>query len=119
MVRLFAKTRLAGGVVILAGLLLGSYFISQSSSAAPRTSAAPRPTQTVTILIEGMSCVSCVARVKRTLRAIPGVTSAEVNLIQRAARVRYVEKKVTPARLSAAINQLGYKAGAPKSERAR
>jgi copper chaperone CopZ len=71
--------------------------------------------KTVTIPIEGMSCSACAARVKRTLKAIDGVIEAEINLEHRNARVRYVESKISPERLVAAINQLGYKAGTPRT----
>jgi Cu+-exporting ATPase len=73
-----------------------------------------RVIKTVTIPIEGMSCSACAARVKRALKAIDGVVEAEINLEHRNARVRYVEGKVSPERLVAAINQLGYKAGTPR-----
>jgi copper chaperone CopZ len=73
--------------------------------------------KTVTIPIEGMSCASCVARVKKTLHAIKGVTEVEVSLAQRAAHVSYRDTEVSPERLTAAINDLGYKAGMPTTER--
>ena len=37
-------------------------------------------TATFSLPIDGMTCASCVARVERTLRKVPGVTAAEVNL---------------------------------------
>jgi copper chaperone CopZ len=73
-------------------------------------------TKTVVIPIEGMSCPSCVARVKRTLTAIEGVVEVHVELAQRSARIRYIDGRVTPDRLTAAINNLGYKAGIPQVE---
>jgi Cation transport ATPase len=44
----------------------------------------------VTLPITGMTCASCSARVKKALRKIPGVLSAEVNLASEQALVRYV-----------------------------
>jgi copper chaperone CopZ len=73
-------------------------------------------TKTVVIPIEGMSCAACVARVKRTLTAIEGVVEVHVELAQRSARIRYIDGRVTPDRLTDAINKLGYKAGTPKAE---
>jgi copper ion binding protein len=67
--------------------------------------------KTVSVPVEGMSCVSCAARVKRTLKGIDGVQHVEVSLERREAVVRFVPDKVTPERLEAAINELGYKAG--------
>jgi copper chaperone CopZ len=73
-------------------------------------------TKIVVIPIEGMTCASCVARVKRTLKAIDGVADVRVDLEHRSARVRYVEARVSPGHLVDSINKLGYKAGTPKAE---
>lgn len=34
----------------------------------------------ISLSIEGMTCASCVGRVEKALRAVPGVASANVNL---------------------------------------
>lgn len=68
----------------------------------------------VTIPVEGMSCVSCAATVKKTLQTIGGVAEVEVSLEHRTARIRYVDGKVSPDQLVAAINRLGYRARAPR-----
>lgn len=80
--------------------------------------AAPSETgsKTVVIPVEGMTCASCVAQVKRALKAVDGVVEVKVELEQRSARVRYIEGRVTPERLVEAINKSGYKAGTPKAE---
>lgn len=67
----------------------------------------------ISIPIDGMSCSSCAARVKKTLTSMDGVASAEVDLGARAARIRYIPQKVSPERLVAAVNELGYRAGTP------
>ena len=41
--------------------------------------------------IEGMTCASCVARVEKALKAVPGVASAEVNLATETATVSLAE----------------------------
>ena len=41
----------------------------------------------LTLSIEGMTCASCVARVEKALKAVPGVASAEVNLATERATV--------------------------------
>ena len=56
--------------------------------------------------IEGMSCASCVGRVEKALRAVPGVNSADVNLATERARVR--GDGVTRQRLAEAVEQAGY-----------
>ena len=39
--------------------------------------------------IEGMTCASCVARVERALKAVPGVEEAHVNLVTGRASVTF------------------------------
>lgn len=68
----------------------------------------------VTIPIEGMSCASCTARVKKALTAIEGVGEVEVNLGKRNARIQYDPAKVAPDRLGAVITDLGYTVGEPE-----
>lgn len=69
--------------------------------------------RTVRIPVEGLSCVACAARVKKTLKTMAGVDEVEVHLGERHARVRFDSRHVTAERLVAAINELGYSAGAP------
>jgi heavy metal translocating P-type ATPase len=55
--------------------------------------------------IDGMTCASCVARVERALKAVPGVTSATVNLATESA---HVEGVADPASLLEAVKGAGY-----------
>jgi Cu+-exporting ATPase len=57
--------------------------------------------------VEGMTCASCVARVERSLKKVPGVAQAEVNLATESATVRSVQA-VDPSALKAAVEQAGY-----------
>ena len=60
--------------------------------------------------IEGMTCASCVARVEKALRGVPGVTGATVNLASETASVA----SATPlpaAALAGAVEQAGYQVG--------
>ena len=41
------------------------------------------------IPVEGMTCASCVSRVEKAIRAVPGVTEASVNLATERADVRF------------------------------
>jgi len=61
--------------------------------------------------IEGMTCASCVARVERALRAVPGVTDASVNLATNRARVTHAGADA--AALVAAVQRAGYEASLP------
>jgi len=40
-----------------------------------------------TLLIEGMTCASCVTRLERVLQKVPGVVDASVNLATEKARI--------------------------------
>ena len=46
------------------------------------------PLPALTVPVEGMTCASCVARVERALRRLPGVADASVNLAAETATVR-------------------------------
>ncbi len=81
----------------------------QAADVAPGT----KTTQTVRIPVEGMSCVACAARVKKTLKAIAGVDEVEVHLGERNARVRFDSRRLNADRLVQTINELGYSAGTP------
>ncbi|MGV6811208.1 MAG: heavy metal translocating P-type ATPase [Brevirhabdus sp.] len=64
--------------------------------------------QTTTLEIDGMSCASCVGRVERALRGLPGVKRADVNLANETAQVEFD----APATTEALINTLS-RAGYP------
>ena len=64
--------------------------------------------KSVSITIDGMSCASCVARVENTIKTIPGVTDASVNLATETAEVTYVEGVVQPAAVAATLTDSGY-----------
>lgn len=65
------------------------------------------PAGTVELAVEGMTCASCVGRVERALKAIPGVAEAVANLATERATVRSVADADV---LIAAIDQAGYEA---------
>ena len=62
----------------------------------------------IRLMVEGMTCSSCVAGVEAALKDLPGVTSASVNLMSGQARVEYEVDKVRPRALVEAVEQLGY-----------
>ena len=68
----------------------------------------PTSLATSDFLVEGMTCASCVRRVEKALRAIPGVSDAQVNLATERATVRH-QPDVTDAQLAAAIDKTGYR----------
>ena len=63
----------------------------------------------VDLVIEGMTCASCVARVERALKSVPGVTTAAVNLATERATVTGT---ADVAALMRAIADAGYDAHA-------
>lgn len=70
----------------------------------------------IELSIEGMTCASCVGRVERALKAIPGVTEAVVNLATERATIKGT---ADAANLIAAIQDVGYEAraiGGPDSK---
>lgn len=103
-------------IVLLGAGGLGVYLAGNSHADVSVSAEVAGETKTVLIPVEGMSCVVCAARVKKGLQSIDGVQEAEIDLERREARVRYVEGKVSPEQLVAAVNQLGYKAGTPAPE---
>lgn len=65
------------------------------------------PSAPVELSVQGMTCASCVGRVERALKAVPGVTEASVNLATERATVRGA---ADAAALIAAIAGAGYEA---------
>ncbi len=61
--------------------------------------------------IEGMTCASCVGRVERALKAVPGVTSATVNLATERAEI--VGPELVRAQLVKAVEDVGYDVTSP------
>src|SRR5688572_267191 len=59
--------------------------------------------------IEGMTCASCVSRVERALRRVPGVERAEVNLATETATVA-LGQGASPQALVTAVRDAGYEA---------
>ncbi len=105
------------GFLLLGGVVFGAFFLipspeAQEPTPVPVEASAPG-VKRVTIPVSGMSCSACVARLKKTLEGIEGVTEVKVSLEHRNAEVGFVDAKVTPERLAAAINDAGYTAGAP------
>src|SRR3712207_6565032 len=64
--------------------------------------------------VTGMTCASCVGRVERALKKVPGVLEASVNLATERATVGYLAGAVEPRDLEKAVEGAGY--GAAREE---
>ena len=62
------------------------------------------------IMIDGMHCGNCTARVEKALSALPGVASVKADLEKKCATVA-CEEFVTDEMLVETVNSLGFKAG--------
>lgn len=64
--------------------------------------------ETTTIAVGGMTCMGCVASVKRVLGGLSGVSSADVTLNPAQAVVTYETGKVDLQAIKTAISDAGY-----------
>src|SRR6266508_2573236 len=64
--------------------------------------------QQIELPITGMTCASCVNRVTKALKKVPGVSEASVNLATEQAAVRYDSTQVAAGQLQAAVENAGY-----------
>jgi Cu+-exporting ATPase len=71
------------------------------------TAASPSPLP-LDIGIGGMTCASCVARVEKALKKVPGVQEATVNLATESARILVAPGEQMEARLRRAVRDAGY-----------
>ncbi len=69
----------------------------------------------ISLGIEGMSCASCVGRVEKAIRAVPGVAFASVNLATERADVAF-SGEPAPLAVAQAVQDAGYKPATTESE---
>lgn len=79
-------------------------------SSTPAMIVAEGPRDTIDLNIADMTCASCVGRVERALRAVPGVEDAQVNLATERAAVTVQRGAVDAAALADAVTRAGYAA---------
>lgn len=70
---------------------------------------------TLDLSVGGMTCASCVARVERALKSVPGVQNVSVNLATESARVVAADGEDVDARLRRAVRAAGYEPRAASS----
>ncbi|WP_370973219.1 copper-exporting P-type ATPase CopA [Enterobacter wuhouensis] len=86
------------------------------TAATPELPAADDIDDSQQLLINGMSCASCVSRVQNALQAVPGVAQARVNLAERTALVM---GSASAADLVQAVEKAGYGAEAIEDDAKR
>lgn len=70
----------------------------------------PAAQSQVSLLIDDLSCASCVGRAERALLAVPGVLRASVNLASQSAQVTYLSGSIGAVDLAQAVTAAGYPA---------
>ncbi len=70
----------------------------------------PARTGRAVLTIAAMHCASCVGRVEKALKAVPGVLEASVNLAAETATISYLEGVTDASALAAASTSAGYAA---------
>ena len=101
--------------------LLDDRLAADGASSSDPSRAAAAAARTATLRVTGMSCASCVAAVEDAIRAVPGVASADVNLLAETATIRCAPEEdagsssgefshpaADPRDVAAAIQRLGY-----------
>ena len=66
------------------------------------------PLETEIFNVHGMTCASCVGRVEKALRKVPGVSNVTVNLANEKATVEHFPRAVTFEDLRQAVHNAGY-----------
>ena len=94
--------------------------LAAAMSAAVSDAGYSLPTREIALVIGGMTCASCVNRIERALRGVPGVIEANVNLATERARVKAIadDEAELAARLIAAVVDAGYTATLPQESAA-
>jgi Cu+-exporting ATPase len=77
-------------------------------------STSSNPAATLDLGIAGMTCASCVGRVERALKKVPGVQDATVNLATESARIVFAGDEQMPVRLKRAVRDAGYEPRSPE-----
>ena len=70
-----------------------------------------KPSEHIDLRIGGMTCPHCPPAIEKALAAVPGVTSAHVNLASNIARISYEPSRTKLADVVQAIRSIGYVPG--------
>lgn len=102
-------------ILVVAGLVAVIGFVTwqgtlRARGHAPAALQGAAAKGTVTLAVDGMSCVGCAGAVASTLEEVPGVAEVTVDYEHRQATIRLADENVAPATLVAAVEEAGYKA---------
>ena len=86
--------------------------VEKAGYAVGNTAGAALGEASVRLKIGDMTCASCVSRVEKALKQVPGVLSAEVNLATETAEVTLTRDAAALPQLIAAVEKAGYRAEA-------
>ncbi len=62
----------------------------------------------IVLKIDGMTCGHCVGKVEKSLKSLPGVEVAKVDLNKGTAKVKYDDSKQTIDKMNEAVREAGY-----------
>ncbi|MBT2638871.1 MULTISPECIES: copper ion binding protein [unclassified Bacillus (in: firmicutes)] len=62
----------------------------------------------IILKIDGMTCGHCVGKVEKSLKSLPGVEVAKVDLKKGTAKVKYDDSKQTIDKMNEAVREAGY-----------
>jgi copper chaperone len=62
----------------------------------------------IVLKIDGMTCGHCVGKVEKSLKSLPGVEVAKVDLKKGTAKVKYDESIQTIDKMNEAVREAGY-----------
>lgn len=89
---------------------------SDKTPDSPNGQSSENGVKTVTLPVRGMTCAACSARVEKTLKGLPGVITASVNLATEKATVSYNPVSVRISDMRRAVSAAGYELGDPSTD---
>ena len=105
------KTVFNSSLLLLFMLLMGC---AENSNKSKQTDVNQANNVSVQISIEGMSCMSCVANVKKTLSDLNGINEVKISLENKNATLQYNPNIISIDKIKQSINEIGYNAGTVK-----
>ena len=105
------KTIINSSLLLLLILFLGC---AEKSNKRKQTDVNQADNVLIKISVEGMSCLSCVAKVRKTLSDLDGIDEVNVSLENKSATIQYDPDNISIDKIRQSINSIGYKAGTVK-----